>query len=331
MGGRPRENLPFASAIRIAGRGLHRTLFGESALSKATQEVLRSSEGAAGGWLDGGCLILADALADRLGQLAERFMIVDANGNPQHVVVSYGGRLLDADGASTERALLRRWSRVEHVADPGLVPLNVEAAVAAGIPQDADASSRLGELIAPHVESLRDAWGAQVNLSATAFHGIPFEVACRCDDFAASHRRCTGPCMGWCDQTCKTYRPVPLDRTSSAWEAVFAEATRVGWPEHFTCDLFRDWQLLTWGNAPSAFVWALRRLGTELLIPDDGIVAWQNLLARHHPEARWYVWRFGRLLEVTPDEASRTLASLNRSRARGLVTPVVGARAATTP
>jgi hypothetical protein len=91
---------------------------------------------------------------------------------------------------------------------------------------------------------------------------ILFEVACICDDFPASHQHGTGPCMGWCDQTCQAYRPVLLDRTSPAWEALLAEACRVAWPEHFACDLFRDWQLLTQDNAPDAFVWALRRLGT---------------------------------------------------------------------
>ncbi len=310
MGRRRRGNPPFACAIRTAGRELHRTLFGESAISKAAQEVLRSSQSAGGGWLDGGCLILADALADRLGQSAERLMIVDAKGNPQHIGVKCGGRLLDADGASTERALLRRWITLEHVNNPALAPLNVKAVVAAGIPQDAEASSRLGDLIAPHIGSLSAALAAQASFSARAFHGIPFEVACRCDDFAASHRRGTGPCMGWCDQTCQAYRPVPLDRTSSAWEALLAEATRVKWPEHFTCDLFRDWQLLTRADAPSEFVWALRRLGTELLILGDASSAWQELLARHHPEARWYVWRAQRLMAVTPEEASRLLASV---------------------
>jgi hypothetical protein len=39
---------------------------------------------------------------------------------------------------------------------------------------------------------------------------ILFEVACICDDFPASHRHGTGPCMGWCDQTCQTYRPVSM-------------------------------------------------------------------------------------------------------------------------
>jgi hypothetical protein len=237
-------------------------------------------------------------------------MVVDANGDPQHVVVKCGGRLLDGDGASTERTLLRRWSTLQHVNNPALAPLNVKAVVAAGIPQDAEASSRLGDLIAPHVGSLSAALAAQASFSARAFHGIPFEVACSCDDFAASHRRGMGPCMGWCDQTCQAYRPVPLARTSSAWKALLAEAAHVKWPEHFTSDLFRDWQLLTRADAPSEFVWALRRLGTELLILGDASSAWQELLARHHPEARWYVWRAARLMAVTPEEASRLLASM---------------------
>jgi len=145
---------------------------------------------------------------------------------------------------------------------------------------------------------------------------ILFEVACICDDFPASHRHGTGPCMGWCDQTCQAYRPVLLDRTSSAWEALLAEASRVAWPEHFACDLFRDWQLLTQDNAPDAVVWALRRLGTDLLRADHSNVAWQALLAEHHPEALWYVWRGGRLQAVTAREAGRCLASSDRGQPR---------------
>ncbi len=122
--------------------------------------------------------------------------------------------------------------------------------------------------------------------------------------------------MGWCDQTCQAYRPVLLDRTSSAWEALLAEASRVAWPEHFACDLFRDWQLLTQDNAPDAVVWALRRLGTDLLRADHSNVAWQALLAEHHPEALWYVWRGGRLQAVTAREAGRCLASSDRGQPR---------------
>jgi hypothetical protein len=145
---------------------------------------------------------------------------------------------------------------------------------------------------------------------------ILFDVACICDDFPASHRHGTGPCMGWCDQTCQAYRPVLLDRTSVAWEALLAEASRVAWPEHFACDLFRDWQLLTQDNAPDAFVWALRRLGTDLLRADYSNVAWQAVLAGHHPEALWYVWRGGRLHVVTGAEAGRCLASSDRGQSQ---------------
>jgi hypothetical protein len=239
--GRRRPGKPrFECVIRTAGRDVHRTLFGESAVGKAAREVLRSSKSAGGGWLDGGRLILADALVELLGQSAERLMIVEANGNPQHVVVKCGPWLLDADGASTERTLLRRWSTLEHVNRPALALLNVDAIVAAGIPQDAQASSRLRDLIATQIGSLSVALAARASFSTIAFHGIAFEVACSCDDFAASHRQGIGPCMGWCDQTCRAYRPVPLNRTSSAWDALLAEATHVKWPEHFTSDLFRD-------------------------------------------------------------------------------------------
>src|SRR5947209_4915929 len=40
--------------------------------------------GTRGGWLDGGCAILADALHEVLGPAAQRIMLTDARGVPQH-------------------------------------------------------------------------------------------------------------------------------------------------------------------------------------------------------------------------------------------------------
>jgi hypothetical protein len=71
--------------------------------------------GTRGGWLDGDCAILADALHEVLGPAAERIMLTDARGVPQHVAVMYRGMVVDGDGVSTQRAFLQRWLTVECV------------------------------------------------------------------------------------------------------------------------------------------------------------------------------------------------------------------------
>lgn len=85
------------------------------------------------GWLDGGCLPLAQALSVWLGSGAKLWAVRDGFGRAQHVVVRLGDLYLDGDGASSAQALRRRWKRWEGIAEPHLTPFDPVEAEAAGI------------------------------------------------------------------------------------------------------------------------------------------------------------------------------------------------------
>jgi hypothetical protein len=131
-------------------------------------------------------------------------------------------------------------------------------------------------------------------------------LACVCGDFVDSHsqRRMWsdgsvrepiktthgGICWGWCDQTCPEFRPVPMERTSSAWVAVLGKANQLRMPEHFASDLYRDWQRLTADDAPRVFIWSPYQNGTDLLYGPD-VLCWLNAaVARTREDRHWFVW-----------------------------------------
>jgi hypothetical protein len=97
--------------------------------------------GTRGGWLDGGCAILADALHEVLGPAAQRIMLTDVRGVPQHIAVIYRGMVVDGDGVSTQRAFLQRWLTVEGV-DGASIAL-FDSTRLGDIPRDQGASTDL--------------------------------------------------------------------------------------------------------------------------------------------------------------------------------------------
>ena len=130
-------------------------------------------------------------------------------------------------------------------------------------------------------------------------------IACVCGDFLDSHSQPGkrndgslrqpirtvhgGICWGWCDQSCPEYRPLPMDRTSPAWSAVFAKANQLNIPQHFACDLYRDWQLLTAEDAPGVFIWSPYENGTDLL-HGPNVLSWLNSMLHTSKDRRWFVW-----------------------------------------
>lgn len=98
-----------------------------------------------------------------------------------------------------------------------------------------------------------------------------------------------GICWGWCDQTCPEFRPGPMNRTSSAWVAVLGKANELDMPQHFACDLYRDWQRLTAADAPQVFIWGPYQNGTDLLY-GPGVLSWLNAISRTSNARQWFVW-----------------------------------------
>ena len=98
------------------------------------------------------------------------------------------------------------------------------------------------------------------------------------------------------------------------YRAIKAEASRVGWPEHFREDLTRhDRATLSRKDAPREFGWVLRRCGTHLLAP--GGTTWDFLWAiavvrneaRSDGPYRYYWFDGERLYQITAEELIRRL------------------------
>ena len=109
-----------------------------------------------GGWLDGGCQILADALMQWLGEGAELYYLVGGTtfeqGHehdwPEHALVRYGDLYLDGDGASSEGMLFDRWEQEEHMRGGWLAPGTEELRASGwegGIPSDDGVSYELAQ------------------------------------------------------------------------------------------------------------------------------------------------------------------------------------------
>lgn len=85
------------------------------------------------GWLDGGCLPLAQALIVWLGSEAELWTVRDGSGRAQHVLARLGDWYLDGDGISSATVLLSRWRRLERIVSPRLTPFVSSEASVAGV------------------------------------------------------------------------------------------------------------------------------------------------------------------------------------------------------
>jgi hypothetical protein len=86
--------------------------------------------GAEGTWQSGGCTLLALALADVLGPNATVYTVRSSRSPSEHTVVAVADQFVDADGAQSAAALLRKMRR-EGVPDPTLAPFSLDAALAA--------------------------------------------------------------------------------------------------------------------------------------------------------------------------------------------------------
>lgn len=75
-------------------------------------------------WTSGGCHILAAALGSWLGGAFPLAAVFDRGGLPQHVLLKVGDCHVDADGASTEEELVRRWETEEFVVGARVGPFD---------------------------------------------------------------------------------------------------------------------------------------------------------------------------------------------------------------
>lgn len=102
-------------------------------LSDESYALLDSITTDADTWTAGGCWILADAVRKGFGgelysvwgtPLSDRNPASEPR--PQHVLVKIDGLFIDADGASNEASLLRRWTELEGIRDAAVRPITTE-------------------------------------------------------------------------------------------------------------------------------------------------------------------------------------------------------------
>jgi len=95
------------------------------------------------------------------------------------------------------------------------------------------------------------------------------------------------------DFTPGTYSPADFGQDlSAAFLAIVDQARQIGLPEHYTSDLFRDYQALMslgpWRGAPKPrqFIWAVRSTGTDLIQPHAGLMTEPRLRSNE----RFFAW-----------------------------------------
>ena len=60
---------------------------------------------------------------------------------------------------------------------------------------------------------------------------------------------------------------------------MLGKANQLHIPQHFACDLYRDWQRLTAADAPQVLIWSPYQNGTDLLYGPD-VLCWFNAVSR---------------------------------------------------
>lgn len=112
---------------------------------------------------------------------------------------------------------------------------------------------------------------------------------------------------------CPDYQPQLIESTTPAFDAMLATARALGLPKIYTCDLFRDYQLLTGRNremeTPNTFLWGASTCGTDIIRlealvgkkNEAGPRYWFDLYRnrRNH----WYYWDGRRFTSCSLDRA----------------------------
>ena len=89
------------------------------------------------GFMDGGCFVLASALAQWIGNRVSHQMqtVVNEKGIPQHVVLQVcGGFYVDADGVGCKTDLINKMELMENIRGAQIVRFDLETALNYGIP-----------------------------------------------------------------------------------------------------------------------------------------------------------------------------------------------------
>lgn len=155
------------------------------------------------------------------------------------------------------------------------------------------------------------------------YHGVLIERPCTHCDTVDMHYEgeCSqGPCQKcgrkrgehyWLTEDEHDWQPARYDpaliaNAPGSFDAIIDEAGALGWPAHFSSDLYRDYQALRglglWKNraVPERFVWVVRDTGTDLITVETQGQTARLLVERNR---RHYVWDGDHLHAVRPQAA----------------------------
>lgn len=126
-----------------------------------------------GGWIDGGCRILAEGVQEWLGPENARLVTID-NGDQhaiEHVAVKVGSHYIDGDGVATGSELLDRWELTENVPNPEVRGTDRDILDSTVIPKDGALSAKVATALAerfPWARALNALWGKKDGPSSGA-------------------------------------------------------------------------------------------------------------------------------------------------------------------
>lgn len=104
------------------------------------------------GWMDGGCVILADALVALLAPDALRITFISDSG-PEHCVCSFAGWWMDASGIGHPWHMRRNWEVGERVQLRATLPLS--DAELSGLWRDPATSQRVADFLDERLSVVR--------------------------------------------------------------------------------------------------------------------------------------------------------------------------------
>jgi hypothetical protein len=103
-----------------------------------------------------------------------------------------------------------------------------------------------------------------------------------------------------------TYLPADIDRDLPAFEAMVDTARVLGMPEHYTSDLFRDYQFVAHDDK-QPFVWIVRRSGTHIVTAHPNSLGGLKWLRDNEPDAHVFYWTGADLRPTNYDVAQQCL------------------------
>jgi hypothetical protein len=122
-----------------------------------------------------------------------------------------------------------------------------------------------------------------------------------------------------------SYAPADFEaEVPAAFDALVSLVRFIGWPEHFTSDLFRDYQMLSrqglyHTTPPRRFIFAVRPTGTDIILPHADVMSEPRLRSNE----RFFVWNEVYLpglgfIECTEEQARILLREWHADEQRAL-------------